>query len=67
MSNYMDAFNKAREEQYGTGSSASGNNNVSSLLEDDKFSVLSEYMRDKTGMTEDEYSREEIRRVLLRL
>jgi hypothetical protein len=34
---------------------------VSNLLDDDKFSTVATYMEDRTGMTEDDYSREEIR------
>jgi len=34
---------------------------VSNLLDDDKFSTVAAYMEDRNGMTEDDYSREEIR------
>jgi len=34
---------------------------VSNLLDDDKFSTVASYMEDRTGMTERDYSREEIR------
>ena len=34
---------------------------VSNLLDDDKFSTVATYMEDRTGMTEADYSREEIR------
>tara|TARA_R110000851_G_scaffold12862_2_gene44280 strand:+ start:11872 stop:15312 length:3441 start_codon:yes stop_codon:yes gene_type:complete len=34
---------------------------VSNLLDEDKFSTVAAYMEDRTGMTEEDYSREEIR------
>ena len=34
---------------------------VSNLLDDDKWSTVASYMEDRNGMTEDDYSREEIR------
>ena len=34
---------------------------ISDLLEEDKFAVIAKYMEDKNGMTERDYSREEIR------
>jgi hypothetical protein len=41
--------------------SAGGPLTVSNLLDDDKFNTVATYMEDRTGMTEADYSREEIR------
>lgn len=34
---------------------------VSNLLDDDKYGVMAAYMKDRTGMTEEDYTREEVR------
>ena len=53
MADYLQAWNEAGAVQTGGG--------VSSLLDEDKFSVVARYMEDRAGMTEADYSREEIR------
>jgi len=57
MVTYAEALRQARQpEEQSTASSG-----VSSLLNDDGWSDIAEYMEDRAGMTERDYSREEIR------
>ena len=58
MPNYLAAYKNPVEAKVKAEVASSG---ISSLLEDGAFSVIADYMLDKTGMSEDEYSREEIR------
>jgi hypothetical protein len=60
MSTLAERVAAAKERAQGS-SSAGGPLTVSNLLDDDKFSTVAAYMEDRTGMTEDDYSREEIR------
>ena len=60
MSTLAERVAAAKERTQGS-SSVGGPLTVSNLLDDDKFSTVAAYMEDRTGMTEDDYSREEIR------
>jgi hypothetical protein len=61
MSALEDRINAELGSASGATSSAGGPLTVSNLLDDDKFSTVASYMEDRTGMTEADYSREEIR------
>ena len=55
MATFEELFpSQAKEAQLEVGSS------LSSLLEDDNFSIIQDYMSDRFGMTEDKYDRQEI-------
>lgn len=56
-----EAESNSRRLEAGQAPATGGPLTVSNLLDDDKWGTVSAYMEDRTGMTERDYSREEIR------
>ena len=52
---------EAKEQQGVTAPTEGSPLTVSNLLDDDKYGVMAAYMKDRTGMTEEDYTREEVR------